>query len=131
MIVLVAGFIMIGFVLYWIIRAESNRASYNHIIRPSADPIWYVNTTTYNNHKKEDDMDEAKERDENPDVMRQAYRELNETEKAKLAAIKNKGVELWQMIDDLVGDAPDPSEVSHAKANVEEAIVWAVKYLTG
>lgn len=60
-------------------------------------------------------------------VMRHGYRILTEGEKLKMQSVKDKGLELWELIDGL---GPPNRELSLAKTKTEEAIMWAVKWLT-
>jgi hypothetical protein len=59
-------------------------------------------------------------------VMRHAYRVLTDEEKALMQAIKDKGLELHDLIDS-IGNS---RELSLAKTKTEEAVMWAVKHLT-
>jgi len=59
-------------------------------------------------------------------VMRHEYRVLSDTEKAKMQAIKDKGLELHDLIEG-IGQS---RELSIAKTKTEEAVMWAVKHLT-
>jgi hypothetical protein len=60
-------------------------------------------------------------------VMRHAYRILSESEKQKMAAIKDKGLELYELIKG-IGTS---RELSLAATKTEEAVMWAVKHITG
>ena len=59
-------------------------------------------------------------------VMRHGYRVLSDEEKAQMQALKDKGLELWNLIDAIGGSR----ELSLAKTKVEEAVMWAVKHVT-
>lgn len=59
-------------------------------------------------------------------VMRHQYRVLTDTEKAQMQAIKDKGLELHDLIEGIGASR----ELSLAKTKTEEAVMWAVKYLT-
>lgn len=59
-------------------------------------------------------------------VMRHAYRVLNEDEKAKMQALKDKGLEFWNLLDSI---GPG-REIALAKTKLEEAVMWGVKELT-
>lgn len=59
-------------------------------------------------------------------VMRHAYRILSDDEKVAMQAIKDKGLELYNLIDNL----GHSRELSLAKTKVEEAVMWAIKHLT-
>lgn len=59
-------------------------------------------------------------------VMRHAYRVLNDEEKAQMQAIKDKGLELWTYIDS-IGQS---RELSLAKTHLEEVVMWTVKHVT-
>jgi hypothetical protein len=61
-------------------------------------------------------------------TMRHQYRVLNEREKAGMVRLKDFGLELLNAIDSIV---PAGREASLAKTKVEEAVLWAVKGLTG
>ena len=59
-------------------------------------------------------------------VMRHEYRVLTEGEKATMQAIKDKGRELWELLD----AAGVSRELSIAKTKAEESVMWAVKHIT-
>lgn len=59
-------------------------------------------------------------------VMRHAYRPLSDEEKAQMLAIKDKGLELWQLFDSVGASR----ELSLAKTAVEEAVMWGTKHVT-
>lgn len=59
-------------------------------------------------------------------VMRHAYRVLTDDEKAVMQAIKDKGLELHDLME-RIGNS---RELSLAKTKTEEAVMWAVKHLT-
>lgn len=59
-------------------------------------------------------------------VMRHEYRVLSDDEKQMMQAIKDKGLELHDLIES-IGQS---RELSLAKTKTEEAIMWAVKHLT-
>lgn len=59
-------------------------------------------------------------------VMRHQYRVLSDDEKLKMQTLKDKGLELFNLIE-LCGQS---RELDLAKIKVEESIMWAVKHLT-
>ena len=59
-------------------------------------------------------------------VMRHAYRVLDDAERAQMQAIKDKGLELHSLIQS-VGQS---RELSLAATKTEEAVMWAVKHIT-
>ena len=59
-------------------------------------------------------------------VMRHAYRVLSDTEKQAMQAIKDKGLELYSLIESM----GQSRELSIAQTKAEEAVMWAVKHLT-
>jgi len=59
-------------------------------------------------------------------VMRHEYRVLSDSEKQTMQAIKDKGLELHDLIES-IGQS---RELSIAKTKTEEAAMWAVKHLT-
>jgi hypothetical protein len=61
-------------------------------------------------------------------VMRHQYRVLTADEKAKMVHLKDMGVAFLNAIRDCV---PEGREASIAKTKIEEAVMWAVKGLTG
>ena len=70
---------------------------------------------------------QSNERVEN-NVRRHEYRELSETEKEQMKTIKDHGYLFHQYLD-AIGH---PSrELSLAKTKIEEAVMWAVKHVTG
>lgn len=59
-------------------------------------------------------------------VMRHTYRVLSDDEKAQMQALKDKGLELHDLIES-IGQS---RELSLAKTKTEEAVMWAVKHIT-
>lgn len=59
-------------------------------------------------------------------VMRHEYRVLSDAEKATMQAIKDKGLELHELLE----AAGASRELALAKTKVEEAVMWAVKHIT-
>lgn len=59
-------------------------------------------------------------------VMRHAYRVLSDEEKAQMKAVKDKGLELFELVESL----GQSRELSLAKTRAEEAVMWAVKHIT-
>lgn len=59
-------------------------------------------------------------------VMRHEYRVLSDAEKAQMQAIKDKGLELHELIKG-IGTS---RELSLAATKTEEAVMWAVKHIT-
>lgn len=59
-------------------------------------------------------------------VMRHEYRVLSDSEKQTMQEIKDKGLELHDLIES-IGQS---RELSIAKTKTEEAVMWAVKHLT-
>lgn len=59
-------------------------------------------------------------------VMRHEYRILTDAEKETMQAIKDKGLELHDLIES-IGQS---RELALAKTKTEEAVMWAVKHLT-
>lgn len=59
-------------------------------------------------------------------VMRHAYRVLSDAEKSQMQAIKDKGLELHELISS-IGES---RELSVAKTKTEEAVMWGVKHIT-
>jgi len=61
------------------------------------------------------------------DDVRREHRELHPTEKAAVAAVKDLGQKLADMCDTLGSSR----ELSIARTRAEEAVMWAVKHITG
>jgi hypothetical protein len=60
-------------------------------------------------------------------VMRHEYRVLSDEEKLAMQKVKDDGRALWDYLHSL-----GPSrELSVAKTKIEEAVMWAVKHITG
>lgn len=58
-------------------------------------------------------------------VMRHAYRVLSEEEKTTMQVVKDKGLELHELISHIGSSR----ELSLANTKVEEAVMWAVKHI--
>lgn len=61
------------------------------------------------------------------DAVRREHRELHPTEKAAVSAVKDLGAKLVDICDTLGSSR----ELSIAKTRAEEAVMWAVKHITG
>lgn len=59
-------------------------------------------------------------------VMRHEYRILTDDEKQQMRALKDKGLELLNLIEACGASR----ELSLAKTKTEEAVMWAVKHIT-
>lgn len=59
-------------------------------------------------------------------TMRHQYRVLSDEEKARMAAIKDKGAEMLALIE----SCGNSRELSLARTKTEEAVMWAVKHVT-
>lgn len=71
-------------------------------------------------------------------VMRHEYKVLNDQEKSHMQAVKDKGLEFFQLLQS-IGSEPmtegkpvkfSSRELSLAATKVEEAVMWAVKHIT-
>lgn len=71
-------------------------------------------------------MDSTSEERITNDVMRHEYRVLTDAEKEQIKALKDKGLELHDLIES-IGQS---RELSLAKTKTEEAVMWAVKNIT-
>ena len=60
-------------------------------------------------------------------VMRHEYRVLSELEKNQMQDVKDLGFDFYNLIDSLGASR----ETSLAKTKIEEAVMWAVKHITG
>lgn len=61
-------------------------------------------------------------------TVRHQYKVLNDVEKAQMLAVKDKGLEFLNLVDNLGFSS---REISLAKTKIEEAVMWAVKGITG
>jgi hypothetical protein len=61
-------------------------------------------------------------------VMRHEYRVLSETEKFQMQRVKDLGLDFLSFIDSNLGYG---REYALAKTKIEEAVMWAVKGITG
>lgn len=60
-------------------------------------------------------------------AMRHNYRVLSDTEKSQMTQIKDLGL----LFDGLINTLGSKREYSIAKTKIEEAVMWAVKGVTG
>ena len=81
--------------------------------KPTMDPTMSIDST-------------SDERTAN-NVMRHAYRLLSDEEKTQMSTVKDDGLALWLYLDGLGSSR----ELSIAKTKIEEAVMWAVKHVTG
>jgi hypothetical protein len=59
-------------------------------------------------------------------VVRHEYRILTDTEKAQMKRLKDLGLAFIEACDEIGSSR----EISLAKTNAEQAVMWAVKHLT-
>lgn len=67
-------------------------------------------------------------------VMRHEYRTLTENEKIDMRAVKDSGLDFVRHLDTVASHSQSRSysrELSLAKTKAEEAVMWAVKHITG
>lgn len=65
-------------------------------------------------------------------VMRHEYRVLNEAEKANMQSVKDTGLHFYDQLTLMEEvDGRGSRELSLAKTKIEEAVMWAVKHITG
>lgn len=60
-------------------------------------------------------------------TMRHQYRILNDADKANMVKVKDMGLEFHEFVSGL----GNSRETSIAKTKIEEAVMWAVKEITG
>lgn len=60
-------------------------------------------------------------------TMRHQYRKLSDSEKDQMLAIKDKGLEFLKLLN----ESTPSRERSIAITKIEEAVMWAVKGITG
>ena len=71
--------------------------------------------------------DEREKPEFSGNVMRHQYRVLSDAEKLHMQTVKDKGLEFFAYVHG-IGNS---RELSLAKTKVEEAVMWAVKHITG
>lgn len=59
-------------------------------------------------------------------AMRHQYRVLTEQEKLQMQSLKDKGLELYELIQSIGSSR----ELSLALTKVEESVMWATKHIT-
>ena len=65
-------------------------------------------------------------------VMRHGYRVLTDLEKEEMQAIKDAGLDFYELINKItLKSGGSTRELALAKTKVEEAVMWAVKHITG
>jgi len=60
-------------------------------------------------------------------VMRHEYKVLSDGEKNGMQRVKDDGLAFYE----LIGSFGQSRELSLAKTKIEEAVMWAVKHITG
>lgn len=60
-------------------------------------------------------------------IMRHKYKVLSDVEKANMQSVKDIGLHFHEFCSSL----GNSREISLAKTKVEEAVMWAVKHITG
>jgi hypothetical protein len=65
-------------------------------------------------------------------IMRHDYRPLSDLEKGQMLAVKDQGRIFWNLMNKLNQDpcGKPAHELEQAKAKIEEAVMWASKYIT-
>jgi len=72
-------------------------------------------------------MDSTSDERVTNNVMRHEYKVLTGEEKMQMQVVKDEGRDLHQYLDTL----GKSREISLAKTKIEEAVMWAVKHITG
>jgi hypothetical protein len=72
-------------------------------------------------------IDSTSDRRIENNVMRHQYKVLSDAEKHNMGVVKDMGLALH----DFCGSLGNSRELSLAKTKVEEAVMWAVKHITG
>lgn len=73
------------------------------------------------------DMDSTSDERTSNNVMRHEYRVLSDNEKKQMQLIKDMGLSFYKQVDSIGSSR----ELSLAKTKIEEAVMWAVKHITG
>ena len=60
-------------------------------------------------------------------TMRHKYKELTDAEKVNMTTVKDLGLNFHEFVSGL----GNSREASLAKTKIEEAVMWAVKHITG
>jgi len=72
-------------------------------------------------------MDSTSDERVTNNVMRHEYKVLSEQEKSDMKHIKDAGLAIHKFLD----ASGNSRELSIAKTKIEEAVMWAVKHITG
>ena len=72
-------------------------------------------------------MDSTSDERVTNNVMRHEYKVLSDDEKQAMQMIKDSGLAFHSLVNEL----GESSELSLAKTKIEEAVMWAVKHITG
>ena len=67
-------------------------------------------------------------------VMRHEYKGLDDAEKKQMQAVKDAGLEFHNLVTNIGLCDVNPGgsrELALAKTKIEEAVMWAVKHITG
>jgi hypothetical protein len=64
-------------------------------------------------------------------AMRHTYKVLSDNEKAQMLAVKDQGLVFYNLIGNLQNATGSTRELALAKTKIEEAVMWAVKHITG
>ena len=72
-------------------------------------------------------MDSTSDERVTNNVMRHEYKVLSDDEKQAMQMIKDSGLAFHSLVNEL----GESRELSLAKTKIEEAVMWAVKHITG
>ena len=64
-------------------------------------------------------------------MMRHQYKVLSDAEKQQMQAVKDMGLDFHTYVSGLALTDRGSRELSLAKTKIEEAVMWAVKHITG
>lgn len=92
----------------------------------NSDNIEFLIPLEYIERKKDMVSSTSDERTVN-NVMRHQYKVLSDEEKQQMQKVKDIGLDFFNY----VGELGDSRELSLAKTKIEEAVMWAVKHITG
>ena len=67
---------------------------------------------------------------ERNNVMRHTYKPLTTEEQNMMNAVKDVGLQMWNVVDNIEKTTNKSRELSLAKTKIEEAVMWATKHIT-
>ena len=112
-------------------EGELSASPEDYIIKGVAGEVYLCKPDIFTQTYRPGGIDSTSDDRVQNNVMRHEYKVLSENEKIDMQAIKDAGLDFYRHIETIESHSSTSRELSLAKTKIEEAVMWAVKHITG